>query len=129
MSRWACSIRKMCMKVETQIKTLLKMLSQGIYEKEHILAMALLSAIAGESIFLNISCRVSAHQMRFSAPSQYPCLRTRIDMSVWLMVFCQRPQSCSWMRSGKQVQAFRIRCLLPLMKKYFRMGATRFICP
>lgn len=28
------------------------MLSQGIFEKEHILAMALLSAIAGESIFL-----------------------------------------------------------------------------
>lgn len=40
------------MKVETQIKTLLKVLSQGIFEKEHILAMALLSAIAGESIFL-----------------------------------------------------------------------------
>ena len=40
------------MKVETQIKTLLKVLSQGIYEKEHILAMSLLSAIAGESIFL-----------------------------------------------------------------------------
>ena len=40
------------MKVETQIKTLLKVLTQGIYEKEHILAMALLSAIAGESIFL-----------------------------------------------------------------------------
>ena len=40
------------MKVETQIRTLLKVLSQGIYEKEHILAMALLSAIAGESIFL-----------------------------------------------------------------------------
>lgn len=40
------------MKVETQIKTLLKDLSQGIFEKEHILSMALLSAIAGESIFL-----------------------------------------------------------------------------
>lgn len=40
------------MKVEAQIKTLLKELSQGIYEKEHILAMALLSAMAGESIFL-----------------------------------------------------------------------------
>lgn len=52
MSHWACSIKKMCMKVETQIKTLLKVLVQGIYEKEHILAMALLSAIAGESIFL-----------------------------------------------------------------------------
>ena len=40
------------MKVESQIKSLLNVLSQGIYEKEHILAMALLSAIAGESIFL-----------------------------------------------------------------------------
>lgn len=40
------------MKAETQIKTLLKVLSQGIFEKEHILSMALLSAIAGESIFL-----------------------------------------------------------------------------
>lgn len=28
------------MKVETQIKTLLKVLSKGIFEKEHILAMA-----------------------------------------------------------------------------------------
>ena len=28
------------------------MLSKGVYEKEHIIAMALLSAIAGESIFL-----------------------------------------------------------------------------
>ena len=40
------------MKVDTQIMALLKVLSDGIYEKEHILAMALLSAIAGESIFL-----------------------------------------------------------------------------
>ena len=37
---------------EAQIKKLLKMLSKGVYEKEHIIAMALLSAIAGESIFL-----------------------------------------------------------------------------
>ena len=40
------------MKIETQIKTLLKVLSDGIYEKEHTLAMTLLSAIAGESVFL-----------------------------------------------------------------------------
>ena len=40
------------MKLDNQIKTLLKVLSQGVYEKEHIMAMALLSAIAGESIFL-----------------------------------------------------------------------------
>ena len=35
-----------------QIKSLLKLLSEGVYEKEHIIAMALLSAIASESIFL-----------------------------------------------------------------------------
>ncbi len=40
------------MKLDNQIKPLLKVLSQGVYEKEHIIAIALLSAIAGESIFL-----------------------------------------------------------------------------
>ena len=40
------------MKIETQIKSMLKVMSEGIYEKEHILAMTLLSAIAGESVFL-----------------------------------------------------------------------------
>ena len=40
------------MKVETHIKSMLKVLSDGIYEKEHILAMTLLSAIVGESVFL-----------------------------------------------------------------------------
>lgn len=40
------------MKLDNQIKALLKVLSQGVYEKEHIIAIALLSAIAGESIFL-----------------------------------------------------------------------------
>jgi MoxR-like ATPase len=40
------------MKIESRIETMLKVMSDGIYEKEHILAMTLLSAIAGESIFL-----------------------------------------------------------------------------
>ena len=40
------------MKPDNHIKSLLKILSQGVYEKEHIIAMALLSAIASESIFL-----------------------------------------------------------------------------
>lgn len=31
---------------------MLKAMSEGIYEKEHILDMTLLSAIAGESVFL-----------------------------------------------------------------------------
>ena len=40
------------MKEDVQIKSLLNIISEGIYEKQHILAMSLLSAIAGESIFL-----------------------------------------------------------------------------
>lgn len=40
------------MTANEQIKTLLKYISEGVYEKEQIMAMALLSAVAGESIFL-----------------------------------------------------------------------------
>ncbi len=40
------------MKANEQIKMLLSLISEGIYEKEQIVAMALLSAVAGESIFL-----------------------------------------------------------------------------
>ena len=40
------------MDAKTQISALLKHLSEGVYEKQHILAMTLLSAVAGESIFL-----------------------------------------------------------------------------
>lgn len=40
------------MKIEAKIKSMLKVMSEGIYEKEHILAMTLLCAIAGESVFL-----------------------------------------------------------------------------
>ena len=35
-----------------RIKQLLEQLNERVYEKEHIIALALLSAIAGESIFL-----------------------------------------------------------------------------
>ena len=38
--------------VREHIAKLIEMMSQGLYEKEHIMAVALLSAIAGESIFL-----------------------------------------------------------------------------
>ena len=40
------------METTTQIKSLLNKLSEGLFEKQHILAIALLSAIAEESIFL-----------------------------------------------------------------------------
>ncbi len=40
------------MKVKDQIQKLLQGLNEGLYEKEEVMALALLSAIAGESIFL-----------------------------------------------------------------------------
>ena len=40
------------MEVSTHIRELIKAMSEGVFEKEHIIAMSLLSAIAGESIFL-----------------------------------------------------------------------------
>lgn len=38
--------------VREHIAKLIELMSQGLYEKEHIMAVALLSAISGESIFL-----------------------------------------------------------------------------
>jgi len=40
------------MTVKERIKALLDQLNTGIYEKEEVMALALLSSIAGESIFL-----------------------------------------------------------------------------
>ena len=40
------------METSKHVKTLMNSISVGIYEKEHILAMTLLCAVAGESIFL-----------------------------------------------------------------------------
>jgi len=40
------------MAVKERIKTLLSQLNTGIFEKEEVMALALLSSIAGESIFL-----------------------------------------------------------------------------
>jgi len=39
------------MAVKERIKTLLDQLNKGIFEKEEVMALALLSSIAGESIF------------------------------------------------------------------------------
>ena len=40
------------MNIKQHVQTLLKHLSQGLYEKDHVLALALLCAISGESLFL-----------------------------------------------------------------------------
>ncbi|MDR0559148.1 MAG: AAA family ATPase, partial [Prevotellaceae bacterium] len=38
--------------IKQRIRTLLENLNKGVYEKENVISMALLSAVAGESIFL-----------------------------------------------------------------------------
>ena len=43
---------KLKMDIDQHVSELLKAMAEGVYEKEHILAMSLLSAVAGESIFL-----------------------------------------------------------------------------
>jgi len=40
------------MRVKPKITELLKWLREGVYEKDEIIALSMLSAIAGESIFL-----------------------------------------------------------------------------
>ena len=40
----------MRMDIDQHVRELLKAMAEGVYEKEHILAMTLLSAVAGESI-------------------------------------------------------------------------------
>ena len=42
---------KLKMDIDQHVRELLKAMAEGVYEKEHILAMTLLSAVAGESIF------------------------------------------------------------------------------
>lgn len=38
--------------IKLQMKELIKLMSEGVWEKEDIFSLALLSSIAGESIFL-----------------------------------------------------------------------------
>lgn len=40
------------METRLHIQTLLKHISQGLYENDHIIALALLCAVSGESLFL-----------------------------------------------------------------------------
>ena len=40
------------MTIDQHIRELRKVMSDGVYEEDHIMAMSLLSAVAGENIFL-----------------------------------------------------------------------------
>ncbi len=58
------------METKERIKTLLNSLNKGVYEKEEVMALSLLSAIAGESIFLlgapGVAKSLIARQLKYA---------------------------------------------------------------
>ena len=60
--------------LKLRIESLLQQLNERVFEKEHVVALSLLSAVAGESIFLlgppSISCPVLVRPMKYSG--RYP---------------------------------------------------------
>jgi MoxR-like ATPase len=63
------------MTVKEKIKTLLDQLNTGIYEKEEVMALALLSSIAGESIFLlgppGVAKSLIARRLKYAYEGKY----------------------------------------------------------
>lgn len=47
--------------MKKRVKNIIESISEGVFEKEHIISLALLSSIAGESIFLLVTFSVRAN--------------------------------------------------------------------
>ena len=101
---------------------LLKYISEGIFEKENILAMSLLCAVAGESLFLlgppGTAKSLVARRLKlvFKEAKSFEYLMSRFSTPdeifgpASLMVTCPTARWFFWMRSGRQVQLYKMLC-------------------
>ena len=123
------------MEIKERIQLLLSEMNRGVYEKEAEIGLSLLAALAGGRIFLLgppgvaksmvarrlkrafVDARAFEYLMsRFSTPDEIfgPVSISRLKESdkyevLWTGICLQR-MSCFWMKYGKPVRLFRIRC-------------------
>lgn len=129
--------------LKPRIASLLQQLNERVFEKEHIVALALLSAVAGESIFLlgppgvaksmvgrrlKLAFRnASAFEYlmsRFSTPDEIfgPVSISKLkDEDTYERIvdgYLPSATIASWTRYGKPDRPFRMHCSPLSMKKY-----------
>lgn len=61
----------MRMDIDQHVRELLKAMGEGVYEKEHILAMSLLSAVAGETTVINTKIGLLTSGKGLFSPAVY----------------------------------------------------------
>ena len=113
--------------IKSHITQLLKSLNEGVFEKEHTIALSLLSAMAGESIFLlgppGVAKSLVARRLklafkdadafeylmsRFSTPDEIFGPVSISKLKVLQKDTCRQHRLSSWMKFGKPVLLSKI---------------------
>ena len=61
--------------MKKRVKNIIESISEGVFEKEHIISLALLSSIAGESIFLLVTFSVRANVLDLTRNGDWQTLK------------------------------------------------------
>ena len=121
--------------IKLQMKELIKLMSEGVWEKEDIFSLALLSSIAGESIFLlgppGTGKSMIARRLKevFAEKKQFEYLMSRFSTpdeifgpvsisKLKVRILTKEGQKgiyhgqmwCFWMKSGKRGLPFKMPC-------------------